>query len=72
MTKTFETFQSILINEIDKTKRFIIEVRKKKSTDVEEIILPQQLKYYIQGLQFSLDALNSIQDYYENSEDSGD
>jgi hypothetical protein len=47
-------------------------VRKKKSADVEEIILPQQLKYYIQGLQFSLDALNSIQDYYENSEDSGD
>jgi len=72
MTKTFEVFQSILINEIDKTKRFIIEVRKKKSTDVEEIILPQQLKYYIRGLQFSLDALNSIQDYYENSQDSGD
>jgi hypothetical protein len=72
MTKTFETFQSILINEIDKTKLYIQEVRKKKSTDVEEIILPQQLKYYIQGLQFSLDALNSIQDYYENSEDSGD
>ena len=72
MTKTFETFQSILINEIDKTKLYIQEVRKKKSTDVEEIILPQQLKYYIQGLQFSLDALNSIQDYYENSENSGD
>ena len=72
MTKTFETFQSILINEIDKTKLYIQEVRKKNSTDVEEIILPQQLKYYIQGLQFSLDALNSIQDYYENSEDSGD
>lgn len=72
MTKTFEAFQSILINEIDKTKRFIIEVRKKKTTDVEEIILPQQLKYYIRGLQFSLDALNSIQDYYENSQDSGD
>tara|TARA_Y100000780_G_scaffold64182_1_gene56801 strand:- start:533 stop:751 length:219 start_codon:yes stop_codon:yes gene_type:complete len=72
MTKTFETFQSILINEIDKTKLYIQEVRKKKSTDVEEIILPQQLKYYIQGLQFSLDALNSIQDYYENSQDSGD
>ena len=72
MTKTFEAFQSILINEIDKTKLYIQEVRKKKSTDVEEIILPQQLKYYIQGLQFSLDALNSIQDYYENSEDSGD
>jgi hypothetical protein len=72
MTKTFETFQSILINEIDKTKLYIQEVRKKKSTDVEEIILPQQLKYYIRGLQFSLDALNSIQDYYENSEDSGD
>lgn len=72
MTKTFEAFQSILINEIDKTKLYIQEVRKKKSTDVEEIILPQQLKYYIQGLQFSLDALNSIQDYYENSQDSGD
>jgi len=72
MTKTFETFQSILINEIDKTKLYIQEVRKKKSTDVEEIILPQQLKYYIRGLQFSLDALNSIQDYYENSQDSGD
>ena len=72
MTKTFEAFQSILINEIDKTKLYIQEVRKKKSTDVEEIILPQQLKYYIRGLQFSLDALNSIQDYYENSQDSGD
>ena len=50
-------------------------IKQQKTTNVKEIILPEQLKCYIKGLEFSIQLLDSVRKHYEKKlmdEDSRD
>jgi hypothetical protein len=67
---TYELFEKVLEDEITKTERYIKEMRSKKSLDVKDIILPEKLKCYIEGIKYSLDTLYHVREHYEKLNDS--
>ena len=72
---TFQLYEELLAEEIGKTRDYIDKIKKQKTTNVKEIILPEQLKCYIKGLEFSIQLLDSVRKHYEKKlmdEDSRD